>query len=264
MDFRTNCLCFLLGICFPCFLFSNSHGKNHTAATDSVQSVLQALSISSPAMVSFIPETQRWSLKQPQPEAIEEALLLRLQDAFFHDFNEVCRFYGWRYLASWRTLMAKAARESFWGTSYLCNRTYNYFGIRTKAKPWMCESFGYCETVERNDPDLAAFTIFPNFEASLWMFIHTMYSTHYLERLPDMGSRVMGAIEFERRFGFHYWEGFHRGFTFPQELGSKYYSIEEIIATWSGHDINNLCVNCSRESDLLWVEKVNRTAGRIR
>jgi len=231
---------------------------------DSVQVILEQLAKEAPNKVLFLKETQRWYLKEARADAIDEKWLVHLQDAFYADVKNYCRLYGWRYLVSWRALLAKAARETFWGTSFLCNRTYNYFGIRAKAKPWICDSFGFCETIEKHDPDLAAFAVFSNFESSLWMFIHTIYSRHYLDRLPDLGSRVLGAIEFERRFGFHYWEGFERGFTFPQELGSRQYSIEETLATWSGYDINNLCVNCSWESDLRWIEKVNRAAGRTR
>lgn len=233
-------------------------------ARDSVQIILAALAQAAPEKVLYLESTQRWCLKEARADAIDEDWLLLLQQAFYEDVKAHCRMYGWRYLVNWRALLAKAARETFWGTSFLCNHTSNYFGIRAKAKPWICDSFGFCETIEKNDPDLAAFAIFPNFEASLWMFIHTIYSRHYLDRLPDLGSRVVGAIEFERRFGFHYWEGFDRGFTFPPELGSRQYSIEETLATWTGHEINNLCVNCSWESDLKWIEKVNRTAGRTR
>lgn len=231
---------------------------------DSVQAILAALAEEAPEKVMYLAATDRWCLKTARADAIEEKWLIKLQNAFYADTKVYCRRYGWRYLVSWRALLAKAARETFWGTSFLCNRTANYFGIRAKAKPWICDSFGFCQTIEKNDPDLAAFAVFPNFEASLWMFIHTIYSRHYLDRLPDLGSRVVGAIEFERRFGFHYWEGFERGFTFPQELGSRQYSIEETLATWTGHETNNLCMNCSWESDLKWIEKVNRTAGRTR
>ncbi|NET35055.1 MAG: glucosaminidase domain-containing protein [Cyanothece sp. SIO1E1] len=264
MDLRTICFSYCLILLL---LPRQGHAQiveRPEVFRDSVQVILEQFAQAAPEKVLFLQETQRWCLKEARAEAIDEAWLVQLQDAFYADIKAYCRFYGWRYLVNWRALLAKAARETFWGTSYLCNRTYNYFGIRAKAKPWICDSFGFCETIEKNDPDLAAFAIFPNFESSLWMFIHTIYSRHYLDRLPDLGSRVVGAIEFERRFGFHYWEGFDRGFTFPQELGSRQYSIEETLATWSGHEINNLCVNCSWETDLKWIEKVNRTAGRTR
>ena len=263
MCLKTNCLFLIFSIACCSNLLSDTNGPPLNFSGDSVQVILESLSQKKPDLVDFIPETQRWYLTHPRPEAVSEKTLVQIQDAFYHDINTACRLYAWRYLLNWRALVAKAARESFWGTSFLCNRTFNYFGIRAKAKPWVCASFDFCSSVKRKDPKLAAFVVFPDFEKSLWMFIHTIYSHHYLERLPDLGSRVMGAIEFERRFGFHYWEGFERGFTFPQELGSRYYSIEEILATWSGHEINNLCVDCSRESDLHWIEKVNRAAERV-
>jgi len=263
MCLKTNCLFLLFSISYCCHVFADTRAQAYSYPEDSVQAILETLSQTKPKLVDFIPETQRWYLTRPRPDAVPEKILVQIQDAFYHDINTACRLYAWRYLLNWRALVAKAARESFWGTSFLCNRTFNYFGIRAKAKPWICSAFDFCASVERKDPKLAAFVVFPDFESSIWMFIHTIYSQHYLERLPDLGSRIMGAIEFERRFGFHYWEGYERGFTFPQELGSQYYSIEETLATWSGHEINNLCVDCSRESDLHWIEKVNRAAERV-
>lgn len=229
---------------------------------DSVQILLRDFAILNPDKVSYIHETERWCLINPRPEAVSEEFLIQLQDAFYHDVEASCRLYGWQYLVNWRALASKAARESFWGTSYLCNRAFNYFGIRRKNKEWICETFDFCETVERFDPNPAAFTAFPNFEASLWMFIHTIYSPHFLERLPDKGERVQEAIHYEREEGHRYWQMTEEGEIYANRISGNRYTAEEIIYTWSEHPINNLCVECSRQSDQRWIGKVIKAAER--
>ena len=237
---------------------------SNNAQKDSVQVILRDFAILNPEKVSYIHETNRWHLNNPRPEAVPEELLLQLQDAFYYDIEASCRLYGWQYLVSWKALVSKAARESFWGTSYLCNRTFNYFGIRRKNKNWICEDFDFCETIEREDPHPSEFTLFPNFEISLWMFIHTIYSPHFLERLPDQGERVVQAIEYERKNGYHYWQMSPNGDFFANRLSGSRYTAEEIIYTWSEHPINNLCVECSRASDQRWVTKVIKAADRAK
>lgn len=246
------------------FLLCASIARGQAIRGDSVQSVLQELAFSHPFMVAQIPETGRWHLLVPRSEAVTPEQLTRLQDAFYYDIVPLCKLYGEKYLADWRALASKAARESFWGTSYLCNRTSNYFGIRQKAKPWICEAFYFCDGVTRNDPEPSDFASFPNFEASLWMFIHTMYSAHFLERLPDQGARIADAIFFERMNGIHYWERTAYGISVGHQLRGPMYSAEELIYTWSEHPINNLCVNCSRETDREWVYKLIRADMRTR
>ncbi len=231
---------------------------------DSVQSVLQEWAFTHPYMVAPVPETGRWHLLVPRSEAVTPEQLTRLQDAFYYDIVPLCKAYGEKYLADWRALASKAARETFWGASYLCNRTNNYFGIRQQAKPWICEAFFFCDKVTRNDPEPSDFASFPNFEASLWMFIHTMYSAHFLERLPDRGARIVDAIFFERMNGIHYWERTAYGISLGPQLRGPMYSAEELIYTWSEHPINNLCVNCSRETDREWVYKLIRADMRTR
>lgn len=255
---------FFLFIWFCFFLIPFWSTSTPTVSTDSVQLILQKLSKSDPDLVSFIPETKRWHLNNPRPEAISKKLLLRLHDAFYYDVEMKCRLYGWRYLVDWKVILSKAARESFWGTSYLCNRTYNYFGIRRKSKDWICNSFDYCETLKRNDPKLAAFVVFPDFESSLWMFIHTIYSRHFLERLPDGGVRVANAIFYERKNGIPYWQINERGELFADRLSGRRYSADDLIVTWSEHAINNLCIECSRASDYNWLAKVVRAEERTR
>ena len=229
---------------------------------DSVQSILGELYRKRPDLVGFIPETQRYYLFVARAEAIPEKDYPRLQAAFLYDIGNQCRFYGERYLADWRVLASKAARETCWGTSYLCNRAFNYFGIRHNAKPWMCESFYFCQKLTRNDPYPAEFAMFPTFEASLWMFIHTMYSGHFLERLPDGGALVAEAIEFERMNQIHYWERTAYGINYQEQLKGLPYTAEELIYTWSGHPINNLCVDCNRATDLDWVARLEMAAQR--
>jgi hypothetical protein len=119
--------------------------------------------------------------------------------------------------------------------------------------------------VEHPDPEPAFFFVFPGFEASLWMFIHTIYSRHFLERLPDGGQRVNDAIYFERLTGLPYWfidpddSGAYR----PVLLPGLPYTDEEVSATWSGYPINNLCVACDVASDMVWIEKVYAVKYRI-
>ncbi|MCB0586099.1 MAG: glucosaminidase domain-containing protein [Phaeodactylibacter sp.] len=251
-------------IIFLAFLFFVSLAHGQALRGDSVQSVLYEFSVAYPHLVDQIPETGRWHLKVPRSETVTPEQLTRLQDAFYYDIAPLCRIYGYKYLADWRALASKAARETFWGTSYLCNRTNNYFGIRHKAKPWICESFNFCESVVRNDPEPSDFASFPNFEASLWMFIHTMYSAHFLERLPDQGGRIVDVIVFERMNGIHYWERTSYGITLCPQVQGQRYSAEELIYTWSEHPINNLCVDCSRASDREWVFKLIRADMRTR
>lgn len=230
------------------------------AKGDSVQSILRELYQQRPDLVGFIPETQRFYLFVARAEAIPAKVYPRLQAAFLHDISAQCRVYGQRYLADWRVLASKAARETCWGASYLCNRAFNYFGIRHSAKPWICESFYFCQSLTRNDPFPADFAMFPTFEASLWMFIHTMYSNHFLERLPDGGARVAEAIEFERMNRIHYWERTSYGINYREQLRGEPYSAEELIYTWSEHPINNLCVDCNRATDLDWVSRLELAA----
>lgn len=243
-------------LCLAICLFSSATTYAQATSTEAVQQWLQRLDASYPGLVGFIPETQRYYLVKPRRDVVPETWVASLQDAFFADIHQYCQAYGALYLADWRALASKTARETFWGTSYLCNRTFNYFGLRRKAKPWLCESFGYCDTLVRNDPEPAGFTVFPSFEASLWMFIHTIYNDHFLERLPDQGYRVVEAIYFERANGTHYWETSRYGLTYAPRLVGAPYTTNELIATWSGYPINNLCINCSFETDKKWVHKV--------
>lgn len=234
-----------------------------TQRGDSVQLVLKEMNQFYPQLVRYIPETNRLYLHRAQPEAVPEEYVVRLQSAFFYDFGAVCEYYGLKYLADWRAIASKAARETYWGTSYLCNRTNNYFGIRRMNKNWVCESFGYCETVVRNDPEPAEFVVFPSFEVSVWMFIHTIYSPHFLERLPDMGERVLFAIRYERATGIRYWDlPRNDSPIFADQLTGGIYTTEELIYTWSEHTINNLCVNCSRETDREWIGKLDQAVNR--
>jgi hypothetical protein len=231
---------------------------------DSVQAVLWNLSAYRPDLVAIVPETGRLYLKTPHASAVPEAVLARLEDAFYHDVAPLCKLYAWKYLADWQALAGKSARETFWGTSYLCNRTFNYFGIWRKNKSWICRPFGFCRIITRNDPSPAEFVVFPNFEASLWMFIHTIYSSHYLQRLPDWGDRVQQAIRFERRHGVRYWTDTGNGPAFDYQIPGTPYSSEELIHTWSGHEGFNLCVQCSPETDFNWMEKISMVADRAR
>lgn len=234
-----------------------------TLRGDSVQQVLAHLATFKNAndLVDYLPETQRWYLTLPHSE-VSDHLLTKLQDAFLYDVESYCQYYAWKYSIDWRVLASKAARESFWGTSYLANRSLNFFGIRLANKEWACSIFGFCESIEKDDPMPADFIIFPNFDASLWMFVHTIYSPHYLARLPDKGAAVAAAIEFERQHGVHYWQYSSAGDIFAQQLYNYAYSPKTIINSWSGYEINNLCVDCSRESDLKWLAKIERAIER--
>lgn len=222
---------------------------------DSVQRVLKQYARQYPDRVTFLSETQRWYLNTPRTEAHSEKWVEKLQVAYYYDVEAICRFYGEKYLIDWRVLAAKSARETFWGASYLANQARNYFGIRRTAKDWICESFYHCDVVERPDPDLAKFVVFPDFESALWMFIHTIYSAHYLERLPDGGQQVAAAIDYERRYHLHYWQTPFYGKAFSTQLEGLAYSPDAIFYTWSGHEKNNLCATCTLESDQLWLEK---------
>lgn len=235
-----------------------------TAASDSIQTLLKNLKKSAPGMVRFIPETKRYYLYVKDRSALSDELVEKLQIAFYHDISSVCKLYGYKYLADWRVLVGKAARESFWGTSYLCNRTFNYFGIWKKNKPWACDSFRFCEELQKTDLVPANFLVFPDFESSLWMFIHTMYSAHFRERLPDWGMRVKDAIEYERQLGMHYWEAPGGQHPLTVQLPGRAYTVEELIYTWSEHDKFNMCLNCNRPTDWAWVTKVELAASRIR
>ncbi|GEM_PF-1202623 len=253
----------------PNYLYAQTYyqqGYQSTRALpgDSVQSVLQRLARTNVNMVAYIPETGRLCLNNPSESTLDAGLINRLQDAFYYDIHLLCKFYGEKYLADWRVIVAKASRETCWGTSYLCNRANNYFGIRQRNKPWACASFSYCEVVLRPDPEVTEFVVFPNFEASLWMFIHTIYSPHFLERLPDMGARVWNAIQAERQYGVHYWQLMDYGVPYTRQLNYYIYNYEELLYTWSEHPINNLCINCSRQTDRDWVLKVYNTSLRAR
>jgi hypothetical protein len=228
---------------------------------DSVQAILAELSVLNEEfeVVRQIPETNRWYLTLP-PSEVPDNLLESIQDAFLYDVILYSQYYGWKYLIDWRVLASKAARESFWGTSYLANRSFNYFGIRSSQKNWACQTFRYCQHVVRNDPQPAAFIVFPDFSSSLWMFVHTIYSRHYLERLPDEGVAVATAIDREREAGIHYWMLDN----FDDQLRGEVYSPKTIIDTWSGYDINNFCQNCDRRSDQKWIEKIDRVLKRSR
>jgi len=233
------------------------------ATSDSIQSLLKALRKTAPVMVRSIPETGRYYLYVKDRSALSDELVESLQNAFYHDVSDLCKLYGFKYLADWRVLVGKAARESFWGTSYLCNRTFNYFGIWEKNKPWACESFKFCEEVRKNDLVPADFLVFPDFESCLWMFIQTMYSDHFRERLPDWGLRVVDAIDYERATGMHYWQAPPGNHPFTVQLPGDAYTVEELIYTWSEHDKFNMCLSCNRSTDRAWVSKVELTASRI-
>lgn len=231
--------------------------------SDSIQTLLKNLRRTAPEMVRLIPETGRYYLYVQDRSALTDELVEKLQTAFYHDISALCKLYGFKYLADWRVLVGKAARESFWGTSYLCNRTFNYFGIWKKNKPWACESFKFCDEVRRTDLVPADFLVFPDFESCLWMFIHTMYSDHFRERLPDWGMRVVDAIEYERATGMHYWEAPPGNHALTVQLPGTAYTVEELIYTWSEHDKFNMCLNCNRSTDRAWVSKVELAASRI-
>ena len=233
------------------------------AQTDHVQTVLQKLAKTRPELVAEIPETGRLYLITPREHAVPAEFIPQLQDAFYKDVADVCKYYGEKYLADWRALLSKTARETFWGASYLCNRAYNYFGIRVANKPWACASFFFCDAVVRNDPEPSAFVVFEDFESSLWMFIHTIYSPHFLERLPDAGARVVEVIRREREMSIPYWEFADYDIPFTRQLSAPSYNYEELIYTWSEHPINNLCLNCDRATDRLWIGKVERAGQRV-
>jgi len=245
------------------FSFPAAQAQQFAQRGDSVQHVLQRLAMGYPKLVNYIPQTGRLYLQRDYSIELPEAAVAELEAAFYYDFGAIFEYYGLKYLADWRALASKAARETYWGTSYLCNRANNYFGIRRTNKEWACTTFGFCETVQRHDPELTDFVVFPNFEASLWMFMHTIYSPHFLERLPDLGERVFMAVRYERATGIHYWD-LPRDDSpiFASQLTGGIYTSDELIFTWSEHPINNLCVNCSRETDREWVSRLDAAVSR--
>ena len=244
------------------FCFSPLAAQLHEPSANHIQQALIELEAAAPNLIGFIPETQRRYIKIPRSSALPPQWQERLQDAFFRDAAGSCQLYGELYLADWRALLSKAARESFWGTSFLANRTFNYFGIRHHGKPWIFQQLGFCAHHVRNDPDPAAFVVFPNFEASVWAFVHTIYSGHFLARLPDGGIKVADAIQFERKHGIHYWAYTARGLSYAERLSGTPYPAQALIYSWSGHPINNLCINCDRATDWEWVQKVIRAEER--
>lgn len=271
MNSQRNRFTLLLAFCCSCCSAAYSAGATGAhcsselpAAQDSVQAVLRAWSVARPDLVGFVPDTGRWYALQPSRTYMPEAMVEAIQDAFYYDMAPIFIKYGWKYLADWHGLMSKAARETFWGSSYLCNAARNYFGIRISAKPWACETFRFCYYVNRNDPEPTEFIYFPDVESCLWMFVHTIYSPHYLARLPDGGAKVAGAIAFERAHGVHYWEQPPAAMPYAYHLEGEVYSAEEMLYTWSEHPINNFCLSCSRASDREWVYKVAAVAARAR
>ena len=230
--------------------------KAYSQTNYHVQKVLAEIAVSQPSKVKYLLETRKWYLVYPNVKSVGPEIELKLQKAFLLDFQQLFKGYGNRYLIPWEVLAAKSGRETFWGTSFLCASSNNYFGIRAKSKPWLCESFNYCDTIMRNDPEPAAFAVFPNFEASLWMFIHTIFSPHFLARLPDKGQRVAGALNYERQFRTHYWLAKLSVRIYAHQLTEKIYGVDDILKTWSGYTKNNLCINCDITSDKNWIQKV--------
>lgn len=238
-------------------------GGTAQQTVENVQLVLQNIKKSYPSKVVLIPETKRLYLKA-KPGELPENLVEQLQIAFIKDMASYCKYYGGKYLLDWKLLLSKSARETYWGASYLCNRTFNYFGIRRTHKPWACQSFGFCQSLVRNDPDPAPFIVFENFEQSLWMFIHTIYSDHYLIRYPDRGSAVFQMITYERTVGQQYWRRTTDGSYYTHQLAGRPYPTEVVINTWSGHESFNLCVNCSPATDKVWIKKIEQTIQLMR
>ena len=227
-----------------------------------VQSVLESWYRVRPDLMERLPNG-RLHLKRARADSTPPELEAALQDAFFQENMPACVEYGRRYLIDWHLLLAKAARETYWGSSKLCNLGHNYFGIRVGAKEWICRTFGYCQVSDHFDPEPTYFFLFDSFESSLWMFIHTIYNRHFLERLPDQGVRVAGAIDFERQTGRHYWEAGPDGYAFTWQLAGAPYANAEIVSTWSGYAVNNLCVECDPRSDLDWINRVHRVEVRL-
>lgn len=239
-------------------------GTPQPVQSNHVQRALAQLETAAPGLVGYIPETQRRYIKVPRSSALPEAWQGRLQEAFYKDAATACQLYGNLYLADWRAILSKAARESFWGTSFLANRTFNYFGVRHNGKPWLCRQLGFCAYHVRNDPAPASFVVFPNFEASVWAFIHTIYSGHFLARLPDGGIQVADVIQFERDHGIHFWDYTAQGDHYAERITGRPYAARALIYSWSGHPINNLCVNCDRDTDWMWVQKIIQVEEQIR
>ena len=233
--------------------------------TEKVQEVLLQMSRSAQGhLVSYIPETRRYYISNYNRMDVEERWLVAIQNAFYQDTHELFKFYGRKYLADWKALMSKGARESYWGASFLCNRTFNYFGIRRANKEWVCSSFAFCYTFDVDTYRPEGYVQFANFESSLWMFVHTIYSRHYLERLPDRGNKVIRAIEYERRHGIHYWENARHESSFAFDLPGQTYTADQLIYTWSGHAVNNYCEDCDRVTDMEWVRKIDLAESRSR
>ena len=225
--------------------------------TSKVQEVLRGIANKQPDKVSYILATRSWHLNHPRTGYLAPEDEERLKAAFLEDILPLTKVFSWKYLMDWKLIAAKAARETFWGSSYLCNRAHNYFGIRAQSKPWACAVFGYCEKVTRNDPKPAGFIVFPDYEASLWMFVHTIYNVHFLERYPDNGHRVFKAINYERKHGHHYWQGAREVDPFIGQLPGRAYTADQTMKTWSGYKANNLCVACDIASDKNWMRKVD-------
>ncbi len=227
-----------------------------------VQDVLEGWYGNRPDIIERLPNG-RFCLKSARsattPTALEEAL----KEAFYLEHADLCKEYGRRYLLDWRLLLAKAARETYWGSSRLCNNASNYFGIRVASKEWMCDRFEYCEAVSYRDPEHTYFYVFDDFEDSLWMFIHTIYNRHFLERLPDAGERVVRAIDYERRTGWPYWDAPVDEPFFALQLPGVPYSSDSVINTWSGYPINNLCVQCDPRSDHEWIARVHSVESQL-
>ena len=233
-----------------------------SVAAQDVQEVLAKWDKNHPDLVKRLPNG-RFYLRNARSSTTPPQMEAQLQEAFYREYADICHLYGKRYLLDWRTLLAKAARETYWGSSLLCNSAQNFFGIRMANKEWICENFRYCEVIEYKDPELTYFSVFPDFAASLWMFIHTICSYHYLERLPDQGERIKSAISFERQNGAHYWEEVPGAYFRALVLPGACYTDEQIIATWSGYEINNLCVACDRQSDHEWIGRILAVADRV-
>ena len=245
----SSCLCLI-------FLTPPTTVSGQNAASN-VQEVLRDIADKQPEKVSYILATRSWHLNNPRTGYLKPEDEERLKAAFLEDILPLTKVFSWKYLMDWKLIAAKAARETFWGSSFLCNRAQNYFGIRAQSKPWACEVFGYCEEVTRNDPKPAGFVVFPDYEASLWMFVHTIYNAHFLERYPDDGLRVFKAINYERKYGHHYWQGGRGIDPFIGQLPGTSYSADQTMKTWSGYKANNLCVACDVASDKNWMRKVD-------
>ena len=252
---KTQLSFFVIAICL---FFLTNRGLSQ-GSTSKVQQLLSEIAERQPEKVTYILETKRWYLNNPRMGYLVPTDEAKLKAAFLEDISSLTKIYAWKYLLDWKLIVAKAARETFWGSSFLCNRANNYFGIRTKSKPWACSIFNYCDGVVRNDPYPASFIVFPDYEASLWMFVHTIFSAHFRARYSDDGARIIDAIAFERRYGIHYWQAHGLIQQYSGQLNAKAYTAIETAKTWSGYKANNLCVACDVTSDLDWVNQVEQT-----